>query len=169
VTFPGEAPDEPCPGCGLIAPGGAAGCQAIFDELLARDFSEPLYFRVHRLLVDTYCLQHPERYCKSAKSLAAHLVGLCSILERGASRAVGEEALRRWLDGKSPIEKPELPAQRGELTVADVRGAATPEAHAAAVERWARSTWQAYSTLHGVARQWLEQALATEPARAGAR
>lgn len=35
-------PDEPCPGCGLVAPGGAAGCQAIFDELLARDFSEPL-------------------------------------------------------------------------------------------------------------------------------
>ena len=160
---------EPCSGCGLITPGGTAGCQAIFDELLARDFSEPLYFGVHRLLVDTYCLQHPERYCKSAKSLAAHLVGLCSILERGASRAAGEEALRRWLDGKAPIEKPELPSQRGELTIADVRGTATPEAHAEAVEAWARSTWQAYSPLHRIARQWLEQALAAEPVRGSSR
>ena len=64
---------ERCSGCGLVVPGGTAGCQAIMDEVLARDFSDVLYFRVHRMMVDTYSLQHPERYCASAKSLAAHL------------------------------------------------------------------------------------------------
>ena len=58
------------------------------DKLLARDFSDVTYFRVHRLLVDTYCVQHPERYCVSFKSLAAHLVGLCWSLEHSGSRAV---------------------------------------------------------------------------------
>ena len=138
------------------------------DELLGRDFSDVLYFRVHRLMVDTYALQHPERYCASAKSLAAHLSGLCSILERGGSRARGSDALRRWLDGgRADLEKPELPARRGELTIADVRGAEGPVAYDEAVERWARSTWEAYAPLHGLARSWVEAATARDSRFAG--
>jgi hypothetical protein len=149
----------PCSGCGLDVPGGTAGCQAIMDELLARDFSDINYFRVHRMTVDTYCLQHPDRYCVSAKSLAAHLTGLCWLIEHGGSRAVGSESLRRWLNGSPGIEKPEIPSFRGRLTVADVAGAPDPGAHAQAVDHWARCTWEAYSALHSLARYWIEQAL----------
>lgn len=149
---------EECDGCGLRIAGGSDGCQAIFEELLARDFSDARYFAAHRMLVDTYSLQHPARYCASAKSLAAHLCGLAYILEEGGSRAVGDEALGRWLDGRVSLVKPELPERRGELTVADVRDAPTPEAYVEAVERWARSTWEAYEPLHDVARRWLERA-----------
>jgi hypothetical protein len=150
---------EPCSGCGLVVSGGTAGCQAIMDELLARDFSDINYFRVHRITVDTYCLQHPDRYCVSAKSLAAHLTGLCWLIEHRGSRAVGSESLRRWLNGAPRIEKPEIPSFRGRLTVADVAEAPDPEAHAQAVDRWARCTWEAYSALHSLARYWIEQAL----------
>lgn len=76
----GQETTERCSGCGLVVRGGTAGCQAIMDDLLARDFSNVAYFRVHRMMVDTYCLQHPERYCVSAKSLAAHLTGLCWLI-----------------------------------------------------------------------------------------
>jgi len=148
-----------CSGCGLVVPGGTAGCQTIVDELWAREFGDVSYFRVHRMTVDTYCLQHPERYCASAKSLAAHLTGLCWLLERSGGRAVGSDALRRWLNGPVRLEKPELPSVRGGLTVADVRDAADPEAYARAVDGWARSTWEAYSSLHSVARDWIQQAL----------
>jgi len=68
--------------------GGETGCQKMFEQLVARDFGNVLYFRSHRMLVDTYALQHPESYCASPKSLAAHLTGLCWLLERGGSRAV---------------------------------------------------------------------------------
>jgi len=146
-----------CEGCGSTA--GAVSCQSIFDELLARDFSDAAYFRVHRLLVDTYSLQHPDRYCASAKSLAAHLTGLCALLERGGDRAVGVAALRTWLDGRPRIQRPATPRFRGRLTVADVRKARAPEAYAAAVERWAQSTWKAYSSLHRLARGWVAEAL----------
>jgi hypothetical protein len=148
---------ESCEGCGTAA--GTASCQAIFDELLARDFSDAAYFRVHRLLVDTYSLQHPDRYCASAKSLAAHLTGLCALLEHGGDRAIGVAALRTWLDGKPRIQLPETPRLRGRLTVADVRRARDPDAYAAAVERWAQSTWKAYSSLHRLARGWVAEAL----------
>jgi len=149
-----------CAGCGLAVAGGTAGCQAIFDELLARDFGDAVYFRRHRMLVDVYSLQHPERYCASAKSLAAHLGGLCSILEHGASPAIGAEWLRIWLDGTPRLEKPALPAFRGALTIADVRAASDPEAHGQAVERWARATWEACAPLHPVARAWVDAARA---------
>ena len=41
-----------CTGCGLWIEGGPAGCRRLFDHILARDFSDVSYFRVHRLLVD---------------------------------------------------------------------------------------------------------------------
>lgn len=164
-----DSPDpgalEICAGCGLRVAGGTAGCQALMDELLARDFSDVTYFRVHRLMVDTYALQHPERYCASAKSLAAHLTGLCWLVERGGSRAVGSEPLRRWLDGRVDLDKPEVPAPRGDLTIADVRSEPDAESYAAAVDRWARATWEAYASLHGLAHDWIETALETGTAR----
>lgn len=158
-------PVDACAGCGLSVAGGTAGCQGLMDEILARDFSDVTYFRVHRLMVDTYALQHPERYCASAKSLAAHLTGLCWLLERGGSRALGSEPLRRWLDGRVDLEKPALPAFRGALTIADVRAAPDAESYASAVDRWARATWEAYAPLHGRARTWIEEASSRGAAR----
>ena len=156
---PTGAPVERCAGCGLAVAGGEAGCQVLLDGLWGLEFGNALYFRTHRLTVDVYALQHPERYCVSAKSLAAHLMGTCAALERGAGRAVGDDRLRRWLDGPARIERPALPAARGRLTVADVVGAAGPEAHHRAVDAWARATWEAYAPLHAVARGWIDRAL----------
>lgn len=162
VTMPEmKETSERCAGCRLAVRGGEAGCQELFEGQLARDFSNVAYFAVHRMLVDTYALQHPERYCASAKSLAAHLTGLCWLVERGGSRAVGSEALRRWLNGNPQLEKPEVPAIRGSLTIGDLPEGEEPGAHAQAVDRWARSTWKAYAALHPLARQWIEQVLAS--------
>jgi hypothetical protein len=158
MTQPQTESLECCNGCGLLIKGSTEACQAIFEELMERSFNDGLYFSVHRMVVDTYSLQHPDRYCKSAKSLAAHLCGLCQIIEEGANRAVGEEILRRWLDGRVSLNKPEIPEFRGELTIGDVREAPDPLAYAEVVERWAVSTWQAYSPLHDLARKWLRRA-----------
>ena len=58
-----------------------ADCQEMFDHLLARSFSDLTYGRFHRIFVDLYSLQHPDKYCASAKSFAAHLTGLCCVME----------------------------------------------------------------------------------------
>lgn len=147
-----------CPGCGLVAPGGEAGCRRLYERVLMHEASDTALVRVHRLTVDTYCLQHPERYCRSSRSLAAHLCGLCWAFEHDADPAI-DRAIRRWLDGVPLVERPDIPPIRGELTVADVRGAADAVVHAQAVERWARSTWQAWSSLHPLARRWIEEAV----------
>jgi hypothetical protein len=78
------------------------------DGFLARDFSDVAYFRVHRLMVDVYSLHHPDRYCASGKSLAAHLTGLGVLLERGGSRAVGV-----WRAGLTSRNRRSLPSAAG--------------------------------------------------------
>lgn len=151
-----------CTECGAEVEGGTAGCQAIMEEFLARDFSDPTYFRVHRMLVDTYALQHPDRYCASAKSLVAHLSGLCWLIEHEGSKALGSQSLGRWLNGSPHIKKPPIPAYRGAVNIVDVRGAPDASSYAESVESWARSTWKAYAELHSLARQWIRQALARQ-------
>lgn len=150
---------EPCRGCGLLVAGGTGGCRALLDGLLARDFSDVAYFRVHRLLVDVYCLQHPDEYCVSFKSLAAHLMHVCWSLEHGGTSAVPNDRLRRWVERHPRLAKPDLPAFRGALTVANVAEAPDAETHGRAVREWALATWKAYHGLHQAAREWVRLAL----------
>lgn len=139
--------------------GGTDGCQALFDAFRLRESAELARdYASTRLTIDIYSVQHPDRYCVSAKSLAAHLTGLCWAIERGGSES-GLRALQRWLNGSVPLNKPEIPKDRGKLTVADIASALDHAAYAAALDRWARSTWEAYSSLQDVARLWIDEAV----------
>ena len=151
-------------GCGLEIDGGSEACNARFQDLTGRNFADARFGRLHGMVVDTYCLQHPDRYCVSAKSLAAHLCGLCGALERGESAASPNMALRAWLDGTVALVKPQVPTERGPLTIADVDHIDDPAAYAAAVRAWATAVWSACRPLHDTARSWLDEATAM-PAR----
>jgi hypothetical protein len=140
-----------CPGCGLTSD---EPCQSLFEQAIARDFSDYRYGRLHRLLVDCYCLQHPDRYCASAKSLMAHLGGLYCAMERGGDPEA-YRALQASLNGNPVLERPKTPTERGTGTIADVLRAADPEAHARIVQAWAQSIWGAYAPLHPWAQDWL--------------
>src|SRR5262245_45089265 len=85
-----------CPECGAANDGGRAGCQKLFDEVIAREFSDYRYGRVHRLTVDVYALQHPAEYMRSAKSYAAHLTGMYAALESDTTEATNR-AVQQWL------------------------------------------------------------------------
>ena len=143
-----------CPGCGL--PGTAEECQQRFEQFLAQDFSDARFFATHRLTVDVYAMQHPERYCESAISFAAHLTGLCVAIEHEDAPKLNMH-LQRWLSSRPVLEKPPLPAARGALTIADVDGS-DPVRYAESVMRWAKSTWQAYAPLQPLARAWIQAA-----------
>src|SRR5690242_1070084 len=150
---------DACSGCGALVEGGADGCQRLFDDCRVRELAELAQdYPATRLTVDIYCLQHPDRYCVSAKSLAAHLTGLAWALQHGGTDA-GLRALQRWLNGRVDITKPAVPDARGSLTIGDVFGVTGRDAYLAAVDRWARSTWAAYSSLHLIAEHWIAQAV----------
>lgn len=154
-----ETTSPVCIGCGLTVLDGAEGCLRLYREVIGLGFGHSAHPAGDRLAWDTYCVQHPNRYCASAKSLAAHLGGLCWALEYGG-HATGYRALNRFLDGPARFPKPALPAFRGALTIGDVGEAGDAATRACALERWARATWEAYADLQPLARRWIEEALA---------
>jgi uncharacterized protein DUF5946 len=149
-------PDNPCPQCGAGV--GLDGCVELINGFLVQAQADARYAGVYRLAFDAFCMQHPERHCVSAKSYAAHLMGLCHGLEHHAAPQT-YWAIPKWLNRPRDLVKPSVPRDRGRMTVADVRGADTPEEHARRVRAWAEDVWAAYTSQHAVAREWLRRAL----------
>lgn len=114
---------------------------------------------MHRLMVDAYALQHPERYCLSARSYAAHLTGMLASLEHDGKPEL-LRALQRWLSNHPALEKPPLPESRGELTIASVLAAPDRLAMDRAIRAWGESAWAAYAPWHELARKWTAAAFA---------
>jgi hypothetical protein len=145
-----------CPDCGAPGVGGRAGCQERFDRVF--DPSNLALAPVRDLAFDAYCMQHLERYCRSAKSYAAHLTRLCCGVEfAGDPRRYA--AIQRWLNGNRQLEKPALLAFLGKRTIADVSITGTIEEQKAQVRLWAQDVWAAYASQHELARTWLENAI----------
>ena len=168
IPIEGSLP-EACLQCGARGVGGEEGCEALFQEVVGREFSRPELFQVHRLTVDAYSLQHPDRYMKSAKSAVAHLTGMCWAMEGDDDPSVSL-ALSRYLDGTPRLSRPEpvpRPGDRGDLTIVDVHLAPSSAEHLRRVREWARLTWDAWSHHHERARSWVRDA--KERGRSGKR
>ena len=147
-----------CEDCGAVVEEGKAGCLRIFEEIIARDFSDYRYGRTHRLTVDAYALQHPDRYMRSGKSFAAHLTGMCAALE-SEDASVVNRLVQKWLSTNPQIEKPaRLPERRRVLTITYVRDAADADEYVRRVREWAREVWGAWSEHQDSARRLIDEA-----------
>ncbi len=149
--------DNICPDCGAGIPSGMENCRQIFDEVLAREFSDFRYGRVHRMTVDAYSLQHPDSFLKSFTSHAAHLTGLCWAFEYDGSPKIGK-ALKRWYDSKPQKQKVREPEEKGKKTIADIHKANDPDDHVKLVREWAWEAWQAWAESHETVRSWVKEA-----------
>lgn len=137
-----------CNDCGAVVAEGKAGCLELFEEVIAREFSDYQYGNIHRLTVDAYSLQHPDAYMRSGKSFAAHLTGIYAALESENASALNR-TMRKWLNANPKIEKPVgLPRRRGKLTITFIHSAACADEHCERVREWAREVWSAWSEHH---------------------
>jgi Family of unknown function (DUF5946) len=102
-----------------------AGCQALYDALAVPGAGALGLSARRDLALDAYCMQHPDTYCRSAKSYAAHLTRLCCGIEYGGDLQV-YRAIQRWLNGAVPLEKSEVLSARGQMTVSDLQAVASP-------------------------------------------
>ena len=154
-------PDDICEDCGAVVAEGKAGCLKIFEEIIAREFSDYRYGRIHRLTVDAYSLQHPDEYMRSGKSFAAHLTGMSVALEGEAALATNQ-AVQKWLSMNPQVEKPaNIPKRRGGLNITYIRSAADADEHVKCVREWARDVWDAWSEHHELAKRLISEATST--------
>lgn len=161
-----SSPLKPCFACGAMAPdvegpthrymASSPGCWAIYGEVLAREYSNALYAKNHRLTVDAYAVQHPGQPSRQAiRSVCLHLSALCAVHEHWMPPHEATALLQRLADRNDYVWL-EPPASLGDLTVADVHAAATPQEHLRRVEEWASSAWSAWSPHHETVRTWVE-------------
>jgi hypothetical protein len=144
-----------CPECGAAGAATVEACAQRFNALGLERFDDSELATDWRLVVDCYAVQH-DAYMRSARSLAAHLTGVCIALEHR-----GDEALRRavqqWLGRTRDLVKPAVPERRGDVTIDDVIAAA-PEDRGAMVRAWAASAWAAWTEHQSLARSWIAAA-----------
>jgi hypothetical protein len=152
--------DDVCEDCGTVVAEGRAGCLKLFEEILAREFSDYRYGRIHRLTVDAYSLQHPDKYMRSGKSFAAHLTGMYASLEGEDALSLStNQVVQKWLSTNPQVEKPaRIPGHRGELTITYIYSATDADEHAKRVREWARDVWAAWAEHHDLARRLINQA-----------
>ena len=161
---------EECPGChARYLPhvgdethpyiGASPACWSTFGEVLAREFGDVAFGRVHRHTVDVYAAQHPgtdDR--RQRQSVALHLVGICHWLEHGLAfdrlnaitqRLANEDRPWPWL----------TPPTSFPITVGDVLVARDGPEHVGLVREWAETTWAAWAAHHDTVRAWARDAL----------
>lgn len=156
-----------CPGCGSRLPAvegpvhaymtSSPACWAAFNAVMAREYSNPGLMAVHRLSVDAWAVQHPGDGSRRAiQSVGLHLARLLVQIEEGLEGEAANAAMLRFAARKADM--PALtPRAAYAVTVADVAEAEAPEAHAAAVRRWAAATWADWADHHDFIRGWAQQ------------
>jgi len=155
----------PCVGCAGLFPEmegpthrymeSTPGCWACYGEVLAREYSDYRYARVHPLTVDAYAVQHPGTPSpQSIQSVTVHLVSLCAILERDIELRQASKIIKKLTRFKDRFRWLTPPSSMGTMTVKDVHQAGNAEEHIALVKKWAKTAWNAWSNHHPAVREW---------------
>ncbi len=164
MNIESDAGQETCPGCGIVLPhcdlpthayiGASPSCWALFGEVLAKEYQDARYFKVHQLTVDAYAVQHPGTPSRrSIQSVGVHLAALYLMFVRGVTDHDQIIAHRKRLS-KSALFWLEPPSQPYGLTLLDVRSASTPDEHCTGIEKWARSIWGHWDMHHETVAAW---------------
>ena len=154
-----------CYGCGALVPetdgarhkyiGAAAGCWAIYGEILAKEYSDPSYFYpAHRLTADAYAAQHPGVPGRQAtQSVYVHLAGLYLALEKNYDYQKIPRIMSSLTEQSENFVWLEPPVLNGTITVVDVVRAGNAEEHQKIVRDWAEDVWLAWAAHHPKVKQ----------------
>jgi hypothetical protein len=156
-----------CVGCGALVPDidgpthrymvASPGCWALFGEVVAREFSDFRYARVHLLTVNAYALQHPGSPSpQTIHSIAIHLISLYLVFERRYELQRATKAMQRAASHKSQFRWLDPPASFGAISIVEIYRAKDAARHVERVEAWARAVWNAWEAHHETVRRWAE-------------
>ena len=139
--------------------GASPACWRLYGQVSKLSRGRPEDRQLDRLVVDAYGAQHPgRRQVRAVQSIAVHLMGLCTVLERGAEPRIAPGRDRKRVPRTLDLHWLEPPRPIGTLTVRGPLRAQGPEDQAVRVEAWARDVWGAWAPHHETVRSWLDVA-----------
>jgi hypothetical protein len=148
-----------CIGCGGLVPEmdgpthryleSSPGCWHLFGRVLALEYSDRAFGRLHRLTVDSYAVQHPGRHSpQTVQSVWLHLISLHLVVERGLEGGYATRVMATASRKKERFSWLTPPASLGDVTVVDVVDTATVAEHETRVRAWAGCAWSAWAEHH---------------------
>jgi hypothetical protein len=114
-----------------------------FDELSFDTLAHPSRDFLHQNAVDAFAAQLADETTKPIKIVFA-LVGLYLTLEHGYTGKQVQRIHMQLAARRKQWPRPELPATRGNITVAEVLAAQPGEARDRAIRAWCISVWEPY-------------------------
>jgi predicted protein tyrosine phosphatase len=154
---------ETCPGClaefSIIEPiamthpyiGASGSCWEMYStHILAKEYTDPAYFKAHRVTVDTYGAQHigDQTDRRARQSAWVHLIALYLKVHEQVSTSQVQAFLKKATEVKldwPPLQQRQNPKW---LTIQDVALAESPEAHEELVLKWGKSVCDANKNIH---------------------
>lgn len=125
-------------------------CWLTYSEILAKEFSDCDYFKVHRITVDAYMAQHigDQKDRRARQSANVHLIALYLNFAKGLQAPSILNFLKQAAAQKRDWP-PVLQIQNPKwLTVNDVIKARNVNEHIKYVTAWGKSVWDAYMDHH---------------------
>lgn len=151
---------DECSSCGAKTPvsstgdthrylGASPGCWARFGEVLAHEYSDPLYFSVHALTVDAYAVQHPgQESPQTISSINVHLVSLYAHYRDGVTLDELPQLKARMTKRKDLFRWLHPPENLGRMTINDIWKATSAEMHRDMVTQWGEIALDCWSNYH---------------------
>ena len=164
-----EVSKRRCPGCLVELPefdgpvhayiGASPACWSKFGLLLAREYQDPAWFRVHQISTDAYAAQHPGTPGRrSIQSVALHLITLGMVLERDL-QAADASRLHKAMAHRPDFTWLEPPRMTARMKVTDVLEADDFRVHERLVREWGADVWEAWAPHHAQVWEWVERSL----------
>jgi hypothetical protein len=148
-----ESEQASCLSCGAKDVGGVLGCRDVYHAI-TMCHPVPQTYGLGRAIFDTYCLQHLETLCYSAKSYAAHLAFVACWVDY-ANPLNLLECARVGLNGKLDFMRALEPPSRGHLTILHLQDSLNQADFERRALEWIEDVWQAFAPLHEQARAYL--------------
>ncbi|WP_411891844.1 DUF5946 family protein [Yoonia sp. SDW83-1] len=133
-------------------------CFALFNRLLACEYSDSSLQMTHRLTVDTFAVQHPGRgqQRREIQSVGLHLARIYLQLNRLRSPEQANDIMLGLGKHKATLVYLEPPTVFS-MTVAEVADFAGTPLHARRVTEWAAAAWKDWSAHHDYITRWTDK------------
>ena len=130
-------------------------CYALFNQMLACEYSNLALLPTHRLTVDTYAVQHPgqAKTRQQIQSVGLHLARLSLQLTSAITPKETNEVMLDLGKHKHTLDYIDPPLEF-RMTVADVAKFSGRSQHSDKVREWAASTWEDWSYHHNYIQRW---------------
>ena len=132
--------------------------QDLFDQLTFYTLAHGDPRFLHQHAVDAFAAQRATGETKPIKITFA-LVGLYLFLEKGFTGREVQRVHMRLAARRKSWPRPEPPAERGEITIADVVQVPAGPERDRAIERWCASVWRPYQVHRELIASLLQQEL----------